>query len=450
MRAQVIVCLLTITLSLMLLGAEGCSVWADTDLSKYASAQEGTTTLHNDDSSTIYLSGCASFNYERLVNDTWEDQGPNQICTWEGIVRPLPPGQTLVTSFSAASEAGIYRLRYDVAWNCTEGVPMSQANCKKGKSVYTNQFEVMSHPAICEYYGKNYKEGESFSDFDHRNICTCHKNGKISCAEMLGDALRYYRVFYKSLSGTQEFGWPPNVVSDVNPPNRLASLTADVMFTLVADKDNQTKYLDIVVGGVGVNPGNKDILNPKADCSHAVQLTKQVNIDIDPQTDRLFVDVTPEPQTVNQEKTFTETTQSSTGFTVDFSADSSGAKGKASVSYNITKAKSVTMRIRDFNAVQTSDQNKPSWRFYATNILDVPDLSLYTFAPHTQSSFRAPINFNEIVPIKITMSVQLWWYQAKCPKDHNAKQVDFAAPYPNGGRLTVSETVYVDFSQVQL
>lgn len=261
--------------------------------------------------------------------------------------------------------------------------------------------------------------------------------------------LRYYKVLYSSLSGSQEFSWPPDAISDVNPANTYASLTSDFQFTLVADRDKGQKFLDIIIGGVGINPGNTGVIYPKADCSAAVQLTKEVDIDIVPLSDQLVVDVTPEPQTVNQERQVTESTQTSTGFTVELSGDPSGPSGKANVSYNITKAKSVTMTIRDFNVVQTSTTNKPSWRFYATAITDVPDLSLYTFAPHIQCSFRAPADFSGIVPIQLTMTAQLWWYQAKCPKQ-KGKQVDFAAPYPNSGKLTVTKTVNIDFSQVSM
>ena len=266
--------------------------------------------------------------------------------------------------------------------------------------------------------------------------------------EHLQGDLRYYRVIYSSLSGSQIFSWPPNTVSDVYPARRNATANLDFQFTLVADKDKEQKFLDIIMSGVGVNPSNTDRVEPKKECAPAIQLTREVVVSIEPQSDSLVVDVTPEPETVNQERQVTESTQTSTGFSVEFSGDKEGASGKAGVSYIITKAKSVTMTIRDFNVVQTSTGNKPSWTFYATEITNVPDLSIYTFAPHVQCSFRAPGDFKGKVPIKLTVKSQLWWFKAKCKKDWGAKQVDFQAPYPNNGKLQVSKTVEIDFGSV--
>ena len=271
--------------------------------------------------------------------------------------------------------------------------------------------------------------------------------------DQLQTDLRYYKVIYTSLSGSQTFECPPDVVSDVNPARTNATVTSDFQFTLVADKDKDQKYLDIIMSGVGVNPGNTDKVkvDPKKDCSPAIQLTKEVVITIEPDSEELVVDVTPQPETVNQERQVTDSTQTSTGFTVELSEDPKGSSGgKASVSYNVTKAKSMTMNVKDFNVVQTSTTNRPSWTFYATTITNVPDLSVYTFAPHIQCSFRVPANFAKKVPVILTIKIQLWWFQAKCPKDHGAKQVDFSAPYPNNGALTISKKFDIDFSLVSV
>lgn len=60
---------------------------------------------------------------------------------------------------------------------------MSSASCTDIQTVYTNQYEVREEAATCDYYGKTFKEGETFPDFDRCNTCRCEAEGAIACTE---------------------------------------------------------------------------------------------------------------------------------------------------------------------------------------------------------------------------------------------------------------------------
>jgi hypothetical protein len=153
--------LIVILAATILLGNRGCgdiwAIWAETDGVEYQVGEEGLTTLHNDHTrrqcrsrrgfpkrcnEPIYLPGCETFSYERMDGEQWVNMGPDVVCVWEGIVRPLAAGTALASPF-VATEEGVWRLRYSIGLDCTEGVPMSEADCSSMKSVYTPAFSVV-------------------------------------------------------------------------------------------------------------------------------------------------------------------------------------------------------------------------------------------------------------------------------------------------------------------
>ena len=92
------------------------------DRGSYTAGDSGTATLANKSPVTAYLPGCSQFNYEKLVDGQWTDQGPAVVCVWEGDAVPVSVGGTLESAF-IAKDTGSWRLRYLVAFGCTEGKP---------------------------------------------------------------------------------------------------------------------------------------------------------------------------------------------------------------------------------------------------------------------------------------------------------------------------------------
>lgn len=111
------------------------------DKSSYTAGDNGTATLSNKGPATAYLPGCSQFSYEKLVDGQWTDHGPAVVCVWEGNVVPVAAGSSHESAFTA-KDAGTWRLRYLVAFGCTEGKPMSEADCTSQITIYSPQFQV--------------------------------------------------------------------------------------------------------------------------------------------------------------------------------------------------------------------------------------------------------------------------------------------------------------------
>ena len=161
--------ILALLCAVFLMGARGCEVSVTTDSGEYNVQDEGTTTIYNGTESTVYLPGCSVFSYEKQEEGKWKDMGPNVVCVWEGLVKPLLPDQTLSFPFSA-KDVGTWRLRYTVAHDCEEGKPMSQANCESTESLYTSEYRVVDDPTgeNCEASGGTIETAmccESADDF---------------------------------------------------------------------------------------------------------------------------------------------------------------------------------------------------------------------------------------------------------------------------------------------
>jgi hypothetical protein len=140
-RWMIGMCMLAVAMPLLMAAQDCGSVWAETDTASYEAGQGGVASLHNETNRTAYLPGCATFNYERYQAGAWQNAGPNVVCIWEGYVRPVRANSIVDTNFSTG-DAGTYRIRYNVAYGCTEGQPMSQAGCTSSEVVYTESYQV--------------------------------------------------------------------------------------------------------------------------------------------------------------------------------------------------------------------------------------------------------------------------------------------------------------------
>ncbi|MDJ0789159.1 MAG: hypothetical protein QNK05_20320 [Myxococcota bacterium] len=125
---------------LFLLWLPACSV--ETDRSLYTAGEDALARLHNGSPIPAWLPGCAPFELQRSLDGDWVDQGPPWVCIWEGLAVLVAPGSTLTTPFQAPADSGLYRLRYPVSLGCSPGLPLSQADCVREQSVFTDPFEV--------------------------------------------------------------------------------------------------------------------------------------------------------------------------------------------------------------------------------------------------------------------------------------------------------------------
>jgi hypothetical protein len=182
MKRRIIWVLALIGCGLALLGARSCEVWAQTDASEYEAGASASATLYNDTSKTVFLPGCGTFNFEKLIDGEWVDQGPDIVCVWEGVVRPVAAGATVETGFVPAEE-GTYRLRFAIGHGCLADQPASQAECRHWEDVYTNAYVVTAPPGSCEYYGRSLEVGETTYDFDRCNRCFCGEGGELGCTK---------------------------------------------------------------------------------------------------------------------------------------------------------------------------------------------------------------------------------------------------------------------------
>jgi len=81
----------------------------------------------------IFLPGCATYNIDHLVDGNWLDMGPVIMCAWEGIAKKIEAGEGLAAETANVpgtfSLVGTYRLRGTYYLGCTEGEPISAAQC---------------------------------------------------------------------------------------------------------------------------------------------------------------------------------------------------------------------------------------------------------------------------------------------------------------------------------
>lgn len=125
-----------------LLGASCSGLSARTDRARYALGDEGVATLRNGGGVEAFVEGCSAFVFEQLVDGEWTVRGPAVVCVWEGLARPVAPGESLREPFWVSGEPGIWRLRYRVGFGCDPGRPLSEAACRSFRSVRTEPFTV--------------------------------------------------------------------------------------------------------------------------------------------------------------------------------------------------------------------------------------------------------------------------------------------------------------------
>jgi|GEM_PF-2445902 len=126
----------------------GCDV--ETDRVEYAVGESGVATFRNRAPWTLYLGGCAHFEYEKLVDGQWLPQGADVACVWEGNAQPVRPGRAVEDPLRAR-EPGTWRLRYAVGVGCSATHPLQR--CDRVYAVTSPAFEVRASGAGCAVTG---------------------------------------------------------------------------------------------------------------------------------------------------------------------------------------------------------------------------------------------------------------------------------------------------------
>jgi len=117
----------------------------ETDRTRYEVGESGVATFRNELRATLFLGGCAHFDYEKRVGGDWISQGPDIQCFWEGTAQPVPPGSEVVDPIHAR-EPGLWRLRYPVGVGCSAKRPLSQ--CTRIIEITSNAFEVAASRCV--------------------------------------------------------------------------------------------------------------------------------------------------------------------------------------------------------------------------------------------------------------------------------------------------------------
>ncbi len=118
--------------------AAGVSVY--TDKLHYSLSDTIKITLKNGSDQPVYLEGCNVF-YMNTATDTGWVVSPMVVCVWEGFARKIAPGQRYTESYYAGLlQTGEHRFTVSVFRSCTDGKPISQAECQSSETLNSAVF----------------------------------------------------------------------------------------------------------------------------------------------------------------------------------------------------------------------------------------------------------------------------------------------------------------------
>ena len=162
-----------------------------TDKDVYSSGAQGISEVTNDASFTIFLPGCSAFQRQQYDGTKWVDVTPEHLCIVEGTAIAIPSRGRARFSF-LAKNPGIFRLNYQIAWGCLQGMPLSQASCSSHAFVHTPVFAVSfasgevplytpQHVPECQHLGSK-SEGWYWADTKARiAFASCAALGESRC-----------------------------------------------------------------------------------------------------------------------------------------------------------------------------------------------------------------------------------------------------------------------------
>ena len=100
------------------------------------------TTISNQGNKKIFLGSCNPFFVEKVIEAEWKKVNEFQ-CVWESL--PIILNSSESKSFNSNTvfwieNKGTFRINLQYSLDCTNGIPLSKADCKEEKQVFSEPF----------------------------------------------------------------------------------------------------------------------------------------------------------------------------------------------------------------------------------------------------------------------------------------------------------------------
>ena len=112
-----------------------------TDRSEYNVADTIFVTLINDSQEPVFLEGCNQIYLATQVDTGWVDS-PIVMCFWEGYGVKVAPASQRLDRHEAAYFVGTHRFSAPLYFGCTDGEPISSAECTSRSRILSAEFTV--------------------------------------------------------------------------------------------------------------------------------------------------------------------------------------------------------------------------------------------------------------------------------------------------------------------
>jgi hypothetical protein len=97
--------------------------------------------LQNHSEEAVFLQGCSHIEIATAVDSGWVE-APLVVCVWEGFALRIPAGGFYQERIQARALAGQHKFVADMHFGCTEGKPISAADCSHREKIYSPEFQV--------------------------------------------------------------------------------------------------------------------------------------------------------------------------------------------------------------------------------------------------------------------------------------------------------------------
>ncbi len=116
----------------------------------YSSSDTIRVVLENNSDLPIFIRGCSPLEIGTEEYGVWT-YSPMYWCFWEGFAKKVPPRSTYEESYPAGHYAGVHKFTVTVYFDCKEGKPVSDAECKKQTQIFSPEFTVSDNKNMsCE------------------------------------------------------------------------------------------------------------------------------------------------------------------------------------------------------------------------------------------------------------------------------------------------------------
>ncbi len=97
--------------------------------------------LQNHGEAPVFLPGCSPLEIATQTDTGWAE-APLVVCVWEGVVLKIPAGGFYQEKIAARAYPGLHKFVAAIHLGCTEGQPLSTANCSRREKIYSAEFSV--------------------------------------------------------------------------------------------------------------------------------------------------------------------------------------------------------------------------------------------------------------------------------------------------------------------